>query len=217
MTQQRRTWRRLAWVFIFAAAFALVEASVVVYLRALYYPEGFSLPLKLLPAQHYTVELAREAATMVMLIAVAALSGRGRWMRFGFLLVAFGSWDILFYTWLRVILGWPAALTDWDVLFLIPVPWIGPVIAPVLVSILMIAGGMYIVRRTDSGAPFHAGLLSWLSALAGTALLLFTFMSDTAATLQGAVPQPYRYDLLAAGLALCLASWGIVIRQWRSR
>ncbi len=217
MTQKSRTWRQLAWVFLFAAAFALVEASVVVYLRALYYPEGFRLPLKLLPAQHYGVELAREAATMVMLLTVAALSGRGRWRRFGFLLVAFGSWDILFYAWLRVILGWPAALTDWDVLFLLPVPWIGPVIAPVLISVLMIGGGMYIVLCTDSGAAFHAGLLSWFSALAGSALLLFTFMSDTAATLHGAVPSGYRYDLFAAGMALCLVSWGIVIRRTRAR
>jgi len=207
MTPQAAAIRRLAWVALFAAAFALVEASVVIYLRSLYYPEGFSFPLRQLPPAHLGIELAREAATIVMLAAVGVLSGTGRWERFGGFLVAFGVWDMLFYGWLWLLLGWPVSLFDWDILFLLPLPWIGPVLAPAAIAALMTLFGVMAVLRISGGRTFHPPLLSWLCAIGGTAVIIVSFMMDTGAGLQGAMPSPYRYDLLGAGLLLYAAAF----------
>jgi len=213
MTYDRRTARRLVWVSVFAIAFGYVEASVVVYLRALYYPEGFTFPLKLMSERTVVTEMVREVATIVMLVSVSVLSGRNRWQRVGYFMVAFGVWDVLFYVWLSVVIGWPARLTDWDTLFLLPVPWIGPVLAPVLISLLAIVGGTLLALRTAEGVAFHPGILSWILALVGVGILLTSFVADTGATLRGAMPQPYRYDLLAAGLALCTGGCVMAFRH----
>jgi hypothetical protein len=205
--------RQITRVFIFGAAFAFVEASVVVYLRALYYPEGFSFPLKMLDRSILSVELAREAATIVMLIAVGLLAGRHRWEKFSYFMIAFGVWDIFYYVWLYVALGWPASLLDRDILFLIPLPWIGPVIAPVLISLLMIASGSTVVVRFARGRAFRVGLLPWILAIVATGFILSSFMIDTAATLQGAAPAPYHYSLFIAGMALYLASLFIALKD----
>src|SRR3990170_403953 len=133
---------KLLWVSLFGIAFAFVETSMVVYLRALYYPEGFSFPLKVVSQEHLAVELAREAATIIILVTVGIIAGRKRWEKFGYFLAAFGIWDIFYYVWLKVALNWPQTLTDWDVLFLIPVPWVGPVIAPLLLALLMTCCGV---------------------------------------------------------------------------
>lgn len=192
--------RKFLWVAIFGSAFGFVEASVVVYLRGLYYPDGFAFPLRLMIPEHYIVEIAREAATIAMLVAVACVAGTGRWMRFGFFLICFGVWDLFYYAWLRVTIDWPATLVDWDILFLIPIPWIGPVIAPVLTSLLMIACGAGMVSRIENGATFRPGVRGWLLALGGTVVLLHSFIADTAATLGGSYPLPYRFEELAAAL-----------------
>ena len=74
----------------------------------------------------------REAATLVMLLAVGMLAGADVAPRLGYTAIAFGVWDIFYYVFLRVIGGWPRSLFDWDILFLLPLPWWGPVLAPVL-------------------------------------------------------------------------------------
>jgi hypothetical protein len=201
--------RTIVWVSVFAITFAFVEASVVVYLRALYYPAGFEFPLRLVSIAHLQVELAREAATLGMLVSVAALAGRKRWEQFGYFLVTFGVWDVFYYVWLKVALDWPAALTDWDVLFLIPLPWIGPVLAPVLISLVMIACGVILLRRLREERFFRPRLVSWSFSIIATALILYSFITDVPATMQGADPQPYRYPLLGAGVLLYIASFWI--------
>jgi len=205
--------RLLLWTSLFGVAFALVESSVVVYLRALYYPAGFEFPLRLITMDHLSVELAREAATILMLVAVAALAGRTKWDKFGFFLVGFGVWDIFYYVWLKVFLGWPASLLDWDVLFLLPLPWIGPVVAPVLISLLMIYCGISIVHRLAAERFFAPGWKSWAFASVATAVLLASFMMDTDATLHEATPMPYMYELLAIGLLLYAISFFLACRN----
>jgi hypothetical protein len=200
--------RKLLWVFLFGLAFALVESSVVVYLRSLYYPEGFSFPLKLISPQHLWVELSREAATIVMLAAVGILAGSKAWEKFGYFLVAFGVWDIFYYVWLKVMVGWPTALTDWDILFLIPLPWIGPVIAPVLISLMMIVCGSIVVLRLEKEEFFLPGWMSWGLSAAATIILLYSFMEDTPATLHGSQPAPYQYGLFVLSLILYVMSFG---------
>ncbi|HTY36639.1 MAG TPA: hypothetical protein VMH23_05990 [Bacteroidota bacterium] len=189
-------------VAVFAASFAFVESSVVVYLRQIYYPEGFSFPLKPALMSHLAVELVREFATIVMLVAVGMIAGKSRWARFSYFLVGFGVWDIFFYVWLKIILNWPASLLDWDILFLIPIPWIGPVLAPVLVSVMMIAGGVLILSKEEREGRFSASALSVIMTLLGSALVLLSFMLDTDAGLRFQYPRPYHYELLLMGM-LC--------------
>jgi len=205
----------LAWVAAFAVAFAFVEASVVIYLRALYYPEGFAFPLKLIPAGYLRVEIAREAATIIMLATTGIIAGWKPWERFGFFLFAFGVWDIAFYAWLFVTVGWPATLFDWDILFLIPLPWIGPVIAPVVVSLLMIVCGGITVLRSAGERHFRPGALSWLFGAGGTAFILLSFMIDTDAGTRGTMPAPYSYGLLAAGVIAYVAGFLLACRPAR--
>ncbi|MDD4051241.1 MAG: hypothetical protein PHR28_05000 [candidate division Zixibacteria bacterium] len=189
-------------VAVFAVAMAYVEAAVVVYLRGLFYPDGFSLPLKVIPGRYIAVELFRELATMVMIATVAGLAGKRFWERFGYFLILFGVWDIFYYVWLAITLGWPVSLMDWDILFLIPLPWIGPVIAPVAISCGMIIAGYLIIRRFASGGYFRATWPAWILSLGATAIILSSFMGDTDATLRLQQPRPYHYGLLVAGLVL---------------
>ena len=196
-----RLWDRMAWITAFAAAFGLVEASVVIYLRALYYPGGFAFPLIPMPVTHLAVELVREAATIVMLIAVGVLAGSRGWERFGFFLAAFGLWDLFFYSWLRVAIGWPQSLGDWDILFLIPLPWIGPVYSPVTVALVMVVLGTATARRICVGRIFRPRIVSWVLGTASTAVILGSYMIDTGATMHGALPRPYHVEMLIAGVA----------------
>lgn len=141
--------KKLFWMTAFGIAFALVEAAVVVYLRAHYYPEGFKFPTGMLPANILRTEIIREAATMVMLIAIGMLAGRTTLGRLSAFLIVFGVWDIFYYIWLKLFLDWPETLLDWDILFLIPGPWAAPVLAPLLVCVAFIACGVWIFWRED--------------------------------------------------------------------
>jgi hypothetical protein len=206
---------RLTLVIAFAVAMAFVEAAVVVYLRALFYPEGFALPLKILPARFVAIELVREFSTLIMLLAVAVLAGKKLWERFGWFAIAFGVWDIFYYIWLRVTLGWPESLFEWDVLFLIPIPWIGPVIAPVLVALLLTAIGVLLTRRYARGGSFRPTLLGWVGGTLGAVVILYSFMRDTAVTLELAPPGPYWYPLLVIGLICALLGFAHAYRASR--
>jgi hypothetical protein len=131
------TFHRRPALLVYGAAMGFLEAAVVVYLRALYYPGGFSFPLVPMDPRHVAIEAAREAATLVMILAVAWAAAESLWqVLIGFAL-AFGVWDLVYYAGLKVLLGWPASVLDSDVLFLIPSLWIGPVWAPALIALSM--------------------------------------------------------------------------------
>jgi len=198
---------KIIWLTIFSIAMAFVESAVVVYLRAIFYSDGFAFPLKAMVDYKIFVEVLRESATMFMLLSVACLAGRKGWERFAYFMMCFAIWDIFYYVWLKVLLDWPSSLLEWDVLFLIPLPWIGPVIAPVSISLLMIVLGLFIVADFQKGHDFRPSLLSIILALAGTIIVLYTFMYDMDATLHQQMPKPYRYDLLIVGNALYVAAF----------
>ena len=195
------------WLFLFAIAMAFVESAVVVYLRAIYYPEGFAFPLKPLTDYKIMIEICREVATLIMLMTVAHISGRKFWERFAYLIFIFGVWDIFYYVWLKVLLNWPATMLDLDILFLIPLPWIGPVIAPVSISILMIICSILIIRSIERGEEFRPALSAFVIAIAATFIILYSFMYDTGATLHQQMPKPYKYGLLILGDFLYIAAF----------
>ncbi|HWP83419.1 MAG TPA: hypothetical protein VNN76_12290 [Bacteroidota bacterium] len=207
--------KRILWVSLFAITFAFVEASVVVYLRSLYYPEGFSFPLKIIPPHHLSVELARELSTIIMLVAVGILAGTTRWQKFAYFMVAFGVWDIFYYVWLKTTLDWPSSVSDWDVLFLIPIPWIGPVIAPLAISLLLIGAGVMILRIESAGVAFRPPPIAWVFSLIGTVICLYTFMQDTDASLRQVTPKPYPYWLIGVGVASYLVAIVLSAKEFR--
>ena len=98
-----------------------------------------------------------------MLATYGIAAGRTRAAKLANFLIAFGVWDLFYYVWLRIVLDWPASLFTWDVLFLIPVPWVGPVVAPVSVACTMIAMGLVLLRldqserHTGGGTPSLGG------------------------------------------------------------
>ena len=204
---------RLCWLTLFAVAMAAVEAAVVVYLRELYYPEGFSFPLKLMPPGILAVEVGREAATLVMLVSAAYLAGARFWERAGYFAFLFGVWDIGYYVWLRIMIGWPATLLDWDILFLIPIPWLGPVIAPVLLALLMIVTGALVARRAAAVRPIVLDRFDWLLGVLATAAIVYSFLHDTGAGLRFEMPRPYPYFLLIAGMILYAVAAVRIIRR----
>jgi hypothetical protein len=209
--------RRVAWLVVYAVAMAYVEAAVVVYLRALSYPQGFAFPLAPMPAVMGAVEIGREAATLVMLLGVSMLAGADRRERFLAFCVSFGVWDIFYYVWLRVLLGWPASLLTWDILFLIPVPWIGPVLAPVIVSVLLVAGGLLLLREGARGrvAPFPPRLRAL--AAAGALLVLASFTPDFRVVTEGGEPPPFRWGVFGAGVCLGVTALGLALHRGHGR
>lgn len=165
---------------VFAIAMAWVELAVVFYLRTMidridpYQPN----PLPVIGSLG-RAELVREAATLVMLLAVGMLAGRNWRSRLGYAAVAFGVWDICYYVFLRKMCGWPHSLLDWDILFLLPLPWWGPVVAPMSIAIMLIAWGT-LSRQFEEAPP--AGLPVWKQralGLIGAGLALYVFMADS--------------------------------------
>jgi len=164
---------RWAVVVAFAAAMAWVESACVYYLRLLvdrvqpYQPD----PLPIVGALG-NVELLREAATLMMLLTTGMLAGRTWQRRIGYMAIAFGVWDILYYVFLWIMSDWPASLLDWDILFLLPLPWWGPVLAPVSIALLMIAWGTLATQWPDRAAAAELTPALWVSSSIGIALAL---------------------------------------------
>ena len=168
---------RWAVVVAFAIAMAWVESASVYYIRALVDRiEPYQAnPLPINAALGY-VELWREAATLVMLATLGALAGRTWSRRAGYAALAFGAWDIFYYVFLRVMSGWPRTLLDWDILFLLPLPWWGPVLAPVSIALVMVLWG---TLATQSGDGATDARWAWAFAGAGIVLALAVFMTDS--------------------------------------
>ena len=207
-------------VCLFAVAFGFVEASVVDYLRQAYYPEGFAFPLKPALMSQMVVELSREFATIVMLAAVGMIAGKSRWQRFSYFMIAFGVWDIFYYVFLKCICSWPRTLNDWDVLFLLPLPWWGPVLAPILIAFLMIFGGTLLSQYDCPERPLWPSRWPVVANCAGVFLALYVFMADALRLLpQGEdalrrlLPTYFNWPLFLVALVLMAVPIGELARR----
>jgi hypothetical protein len=213
-------------LFFFGVAFGYVEAAVVVYLRALYeplhlqfYPDaphGDLFPLITLaqlasagtqPSRWLAAELAREGATLVMLAAVALVMARNFRQWFAAFMISFGLWDISYYFFLKVLLDWPGSWMTWDLLFLLPVPWASPVLAPMLVSVSMIGSGTYILQRESTGWPLRLRPLIWAAAGAACLLLMLAFCGDYRNLLDGGLPSAFPWTLFTLGEGIGMAAF----------
>ena len=168
----------LLWVTIFSVAMGMLESSVVIYLREMYYPGGFQFPLK---ATSYTIavtEFFRELATLIMLLGIGMLVGRNKQERFAWFIYSFAIWDIFYYVFLYLIINWPLSLLDWDILFLIPIMWVGPVWAPVLLSILMILLALIILYYSELKHNANLYLQEWIVLICGAFVVIIAFCKD---------------------------------------
>lgn len=206
--------RSAIWVTVYAIAMAFVEAAVVVYLRQILSPgdPAVSTPTAGVSAIP-VVEAFREAATIVMLLAVGALAGGDAWERFLWFSCAFGIWDIFYYVWLRVLIGWPGSVLSWDVLFLIPVPWTAPVLAPVIISAGLVLGSLWLLRLKGKGAVLRFAPWLWALTILGGAIVLLSFMLDYRLAVQGVEPPVFHWLVFAAGVSVALLALVIGVRR----
>jgi hypothetical protein len=169
---------RFIWLAVFAMAMGFLEAIVVIYLREIYYPEGFDFPLRILPAHMLTIEWIREVATLVMLAGIGIIAGKNNLQRLFYALFAFGVWDIIYYVALKLLAGWPESLLTWDLLFLIPVSWLGPVLAPLINSVTMIVMALLIICRQEKGHIVRIRPIDWVLIFGGGCLIIYTYIVD---------------------------------------
>lgn len=165
----------ILWVTLFSIAMGMLEGAVVVYLRELYYPEGFAFPLKMMSATLILTEVLREAATLIMLVAIGVLVGRTKTEKFAFFIYSFAIWDIFYYVFLKLVLNWPESFFTWDILFLLPTTWVGPIIAPVLLSFAMIALSLLIVAFTEKRKNTYINLVEWVLLITGSLICIVSF------------------------------------------
>jgi hypothetical protein len=201
--------RNVAIVVIgFAVAMAYMESAVVVYLqRALGITPEDLFPLR----QGYVVgnlaaiEVGREFATLVMLTAIGCLVGRRAVDRLAWTAVAFGVWDIFYYVWLWVFIGWPHGPSTWDVLFLIPVPWAGPVWAPIAVSVALIVAGLVAASEVGAGRMPVVNVARGAGAVGGGMIVVASFVANAPSLIAGDMPGWFPWPVFVAGMAL--AGW----------
>jgi len=232
----RRLTRSVAGIVLFAIAFAYVESAVVVYLRMIYEPlrakyhpdrpAGELFPLITIEQlrteggaheRGLLVELGRELATLIMLAAIAAACARTRGQWFAFFMIAFGVWDIFFYVWLKVCIGWPASIRQWHILFLLPVVWAGPVISPVLVSLSMILAGAIILGREARGHRYRPKVGPSVGIVLGALLIICAFCWDYRALSRGELPRGFPWGLFGLGEAVGLLSFAWSLYTPRTR
>ncbi len=213
-------WRQVYWVVLFSIAMGFLETAVVVYLRELYYPGGFQFPLSAMNPHIVFVELMREAATIIMLAGVGILAGRTPLQRLAFFLGSFAIWDLTYYIFLKALLDWPASLMTWDILFLIPVPWVGPVLAPCLISLtmLLLAAALYYRDAIRPGVLRLNGR-EWAGFVVGSQVVIFSWTWDYfkylslasssqsgLEVLRDYIPADYPWWLFISGEGLLLAT-----------
>ena len=211
--------KKIFIVSLFAIAMGFLEAIVVVYIRELYYPGGFVFPLKLIPTNIFTLELVRELTTLIMLGCIGILIGRTPIEKFSWFLFTFGVWDIFYYVALKILINWPASILTWDILFLIPVTWIGPVLAPVICSITIIFLSLAVVLLSEKNYIVKIYRVSWILIICGAVIIFISFIHDyTGLLIREGYFSKGGPSLLDPGLADAITSfiphrfhWGIFV------
>jgi hypothetical protein len=148
------------------------------------------------------VEVIREAATLLMLsgVALVAVGNRNLWLPA--FAVAFGTWDLFYYVFLKLLVDWPASLLTWDVLFLIPAPWAAPVLAPAIVSVSIIVTGLVALRR-----PVQMRLVHWIAIGLSVCLILLSFVWDSPNLMRGGLPSNFSWTVFGLGELLGVSAF----------
>jgi hypothetical protein len=207
---------RLACVALFASAMGILEAICVVYLRHDLSAPGTDTLAIVERLGRFGIEHIREVCTLVMLATVAWLAGFNARTRIAAFFVMFGIWDITYYIGLRLSIAWPDSLLTWDCLFLLPVPWYGPVLAPVLISVYFVTGGVLLIVREVHGPSMR---LTWpvlLLQAMGLGFWYWSFVKEHDAIMAGGY-QCVRYSWLLFLVGALCAVPGLWLAARRSR
>ncbi|MBL0033080.1 MAG: hypothetical protein IPP27_13230 [Bacteroidetes bacterium] len=174
----------MLWLTLFGIAMGFLETSVVIYLRKIYYPDGFRFPLVEIGNDILLVEILREFATMIMLLSIGLLIGKTKLQRFAFFIFSFAVWDIFYYIFLKILIDWPESFLTPDILFLIPVPWVGPVMTPIILSISMIVLSFIILRHEESQKSNSLLRRDWVLLISGSLIAIISFLINFIKTLE---------------------------------
>ena len=197
---------------VLAVSFGYIEGAIVVYLREIVYPQGFSFPLAPISRRLLEVEMAREAATLLLLLAPAWLAAPEPIRRFGAFAFLFGLWDLVYYGTLKLALDWPSSIFDWDILFLLPIPWVGPVLSPMLVALALVVVGATLYILPADRRPRMSRLDWWVEIVAG-AIVLVAFLWNGPLALRAEVPTAFPWTVYLIGY---LGGWAWFIYRWLS-
>jgi hypothetical protein len=209
---ERSTLGLLTWLAIFALAFGYIEGAVAHYLRIHLYPAGFDDAISLVVDVHtLEVEVGREICTILLMIAVAALTLGPLVRRLASFVYVFAIWDLGYYAALWLFEGWPSSPYDWDLLFLLPVPWLSPVLAPIAISAIGIVGAVSVHLILDRRGRL---IVPWYGiALVNAALVAWEISFMAHGGPRTRFPSHYRWWLFMLGLACSLAGY---LFAWRS-
>ncbi len=199
---------------IFGIAMAYLESAIVVYLRQYYYPNGFDFPIKIIPTHIVAIEIGREAFTLIMLWFVARMSFKPFKEKFALFIFTFGVWDIFYYFWLKIFLNWPEGMFDWDILFLIPVPWVAPWLVPVIFSSGLILAAILILNYPERFETKILRKLEWIGEIICAAVILLTFIWQTSFIVEGGIPSYYPWWLFLIAMSSGLF---IFLRRFRKK
>ena len=170
---------RTLWILtLFFIAMGYIESAVVIYMREILYPGGFQFPLVPIEAHLIVTEIIREFATLVVLLCIGMIAGCTFSEKFAWFLYSFAIWDIFFYVFLKILIGWPESLMTWDILFMIPTTWVGPVITPVIVSFTMILLAMILVYYNCRNDFVKLHWLEWILLITGSIILILSWTWD---------------------------------------
>ncbi len=191
---------RILFIYtVFGVAIAYMESAIVVYLRALYYPHGFSFPMKQIPMNMALIEIGREAMTIIIIWMISLIPFRAFKKQIALFMYIFGIWDIFYYFWLKVFINWPVHILNWDILFLIPVPWIGPCLSPVLVSAGLILAALFILKYPGCFGKRLLNTWEWTVEIICAGIILATYVYQAGSVLKGEVPVYYPWWLFLMG------------------
>ena len=192
--------KQLLWLGLWGISFGMIEAAVVIYLRKIYYPAEFHFPPVPFGDCLFKVELAREAATLLILWAAAELSTKKLLTKFAVFMLLFGLWDIFYYVFLKTFLNWPESFLTWDILFMIPWVWAGPVLAPILVSLGLISAGIMILHSNEKNVWLNLDWEFWTIETVACTLILTSFLIPGKEIISGIVPSSFPWGLFGLGL-----------------
>ncbi|MEO5572729.1 MAG: hypothetical protein ABIT08_07060 [Bacteroidia bacterium] len=226
MTKEKNHLKTFLWLTLFSIAMGYMESAIVVYLRKIYYPDGFNFPLTPIEAKIGLTEILREAATLLMLLTIGIVAGKTKLQRFTFFIFCFGIWDIFYYVFLKVLLDWPRNIFDWDILFLIPVPWVGPVIAPCILSLTMI---VIAILFTSYERYLKLKISDWIMFSAGSLVIIFSFIYDyiriiftstnsennkmILSEMNNYVPENYHWWIFVAGESILIITLFFILKR----
>jgi len=172
----KTTIKRFCIVVIFSIGFAYIESAVVVYLRTIFHPEGFAFPFSDIPIRHHWRIL------LTLILTGAWLFGKNRHQRVAYFATIFAVWDTFYYIWLKILSSclkpipdWPMSIMDWDILFLLPTTWAGPLLAPVLISLTLLLFAAIILYKDSYGKTLNVNRWDWLGFILAGLVVVVSF------------------------------------------